>query len=374
MLKFLKKYKAFIYGLILFRIAVIILVYADAIKIDNQEYLANTLSFFFCWLLFSLPIHYFSFIKKHQTISFKFLVLLMLFSLIIINDANSNIIDNPITIIGLIITGISFLLIIVEDYIKKHLLITVVYYFFSIGYFLYIRVYLDDLDQYLQQEKEIKIILTLPFLVLIIGWILHHRNWLKSMESKKVKAELSLLKSQVNPHFFFNTLNNLYGLTVEKSDDAPDVVLKLSEMMRYTIYMGKEDVVPLKEEITFLQNYIDLHKLRYHENIDIQFETTLTKEYQIAPLLFIIALENAFKHGAEKLTKNAYIYLSMKDIEGCLEFTIENNFDKNHKETTPGIGLNNLKERLELLYPKKHQLSIDKFESVYKLSLKIDLS
>jgi LytS/YehU family sensor histidine kinase len=194
------------------------------------------------------------------------------------------------------------------------------------------------------------------------------------MESKKVKAELSLLKSQINPHFFFNTLNNLYGLTVEKSDDAPDVVLKLSEMMRYTIYMGKEDVVPLKEEITFLQNYIDLHKLRYHENIDIQFETTLTKEYQIAPLLFIIALENAFKHGAEKLTKNAYIYLSMKDIEDCLEFTIENNFDKNYKETTPGIGLNNLKERLELLYPKKHLLTIDKFDSVYKLSLKIDLS
>ena len=145
-------------------------------------------------------------------------------------------------------------------------------------------------------------------------------------------------------------------------------------MMRYTIYMGKEDVVPLKEEITFLQNYIDLHKLRYHENIDIQFETTLTKEYQIAPLLFIIALENAFKHGAEKLTKNAYIYLSMKDIEDCLEFTIENNFDKNYKETTPGIGLNNLKERLELLYPKKHLLTIDKFDSVYKLSLKIDLS
>ena len=374
MLKILKKYKAFIYGLILFRIAVIILVYTDAIKIDNQEYLANTLSFFFCWMLFSLPIHYFSFIKKHQTISIKFLVLLMLFSLIIINDANSNIIDNPITIIGLIITGISFLLIIVEDYIKKHLLITVVYYFFSIGYFLYIRVFLNDLDQYLQQEKEIKIILTLPFFVLIIGWIFHHRNWLKSMESKKVKAELSLLKSQINPHFFFNTLNNLYGLTVEKSDDAPDVVLKLSEMMRYTIYMGKEDVVPLKEEIAFLQNYIDLHKLRYHENIDIQFETTLTKEYQIAPLLFIIALENAFKHGAEKLTKNAYIHLSMKDIEDCLEFTIENNFDKNYKETTPGIGLNNLKERLELLYPKKHQLSIDKFESVYKLSLKIDLS
>lgn len=374
MLKFLKKYKAFIYGLILFRIAVIILVYTDAINIDNQEYLANTLSFIFCWMLISLPIHYFSLIKKHQTISIKFLVLLMLFSLIIINDANSNIIDNPITIIGLIITGISFLLIIVEDYIKKHLLITVVYYFFSIGYFLYIRVFLNDLDQYLQQEKEIKIILTLPFLLLIIGWIFHHRNWLKSMESKKVKAELSLLKSQINPHFFFNTLNNLYGLTVEKSDDAPDVVLKLSEMMRYTIYMGKEDVVPLKEEITFLQNYIDLHKLRYHENIDIQFETTLTKEYQIAPLLFIIALENAFKHGAEKLTKNAYIYLSMKDIEDCLEFTIENNFDKNYKETTPGIGLNNLKERLELLYPKKHLLTIDKFDSVYKLSLKIDLS
>ena len=100
---------------------------------------------------------------------------------------------------------------------------------------------------------------------MILGWLFQQWKWLKTLESKKSKAELSLLKSQINPHFFFNTLNNLYGLTVEKSDDAPNVVLKLSDMMRYTIYMGKEDLVPLKDEVDYLQNYIELHKIRYQK-------------------------------------------------------------------------------------------------------------
>ena len=349
-----------------------LLTYFDFIYIDNTEYLSNTLSLFFYWLLFSLPIYYFPFLKKHISITLKLVGIMLLFILVIVNDINAEIIDNPITFIGIIITGLTFFSIIASKFFKKYALFTIVFYFLSIVYFLYIRVYIDDLNVYLQQEKEIKIILTVPFLVLILGWFFQQWKWLKTIESKKTKAELSLLKSQINPHFFFNTLNNLYGLTVEKSDDAPNVVLKLSDMMRYTIYMGKEDFVSLKDEIEYLQNYIELHKIRYQKKVDIQFHFNNVSEYKIAPLLYIIALENAFKHGVEKLTENAFIHVHISTENENILFEIENNYEQLETNPKIGIGLENLKQRLKLLYPKKHQIKISKSNAVYKLSLKIN--
>ena len=292
--------------------------------------------------------------------------------LVIINDSNSKMIDNPITFIGIISIGLLFFSILASKFFKKYALYTVVFYVLSLSYFFYIRVYIDDINVYLQQEKEIKIILIIPFLLLILGWFFQQWKWLKTLESKKSKAELSLLKSQINPHFFFNTLNNLYGLTVEKSDDAPNVVLKLSDMMRYTIYMGKEDLVPLKDEVEYLNNYIELHKIRYQKKVDIQFKHSNISDFQIAPLLYIIALENAFKHGVEKLTENAYIHISISTDTKNILFEIENNFEKSETKHIPGIGLNNLKQRLQLLYPKKHQLTIENNDSIYKLSLKLE--
>ncbi len=372
MKSFLKKYSAFIYGLILFRVLVLLLTYFDVIYIDNSEYLSNALSFFFYWMLFSLPIYYFSFFKKHLSITLKLAGIILLFILVIVNDINAEIIDNPITFIGIIITGLGFFSIIATNFFKKYALFTIVFYVLSIGYFLYIRVYIDDLNVYLQQEKEIKIILTIPFFVLILGWVFQQWKWFKTIESKKSKAELALLKSQINPHFFFNTLNNLYGLTVEKSDDAPNVVLKLSDMMRYTIYMGKEDLVSLKDEINYLQNYIELHKIRYQKKVDIQFNFNNVSNYQVPPLLYIIALENAFKHGVEKLTENAYIHINILAENNSILFEIENNYEQLKTNSEAGIGLKNLKQRLKLLYPKKHQITIDKSDTVYKLVIKID--
>ncbi|WP_166964142.1 sensor histidine kinase [Yeosuana marina] len=372
MIAFLKKYKAFIYGLIVFRIVVLVLSYYDFVHIDNSEYLSNTLSFLFYWFLFSLPIYYFPFFKKHKIKTLKFLVLIVLFVLVIVNDANSTMIDNPITFIGIICIGLLFFSIIAPQFFKKYVLYTIVFYVLSLGYFIYLRIYTEDINVYLQQEKEIKIILTIPFLVLTLGWFFQHWKWLKSLESKKSKAELTLLKNQINPHFFFNTLNNLYGLTVEKSDDAPNVVLKLSDMMRYTIYMGKEDFVLLKDEVEYLNNYIELHKIRYQKKVDIQFKYSNISDYKIAPLLYIIGLENAFKHGVEKLKENAYIHIKINTDDGIVSFEIENNFEKPETKHKTGIGLENLKQRLQLLYPKKHQLTIENNDSVYKLSLKLD--
>jgi len=349
-----------------------VLSYFDFVHIDNSEYLSNTLSFIFYWLLFSLPIYYLSFLKIHKTNSLKFFGLVVLFILVLVNDANSKMIDNPITIIGIISIGLLFASIVASKFFKKYALFTIVYYVLSLSYFIYIRVYIDDINVYLQQEKEIKIILTIPFFVLILGWFFQQWKWMKTLESKKTKAELSLLKNQINPHFFFNTLNNLYGLTVEKSDDAPNVVLKLSDMMRYTIYMSKEDFVPLKDEVDYLKNYIELHKIRYQKKVDIQFTYSNISDYQIAPLLYIIALENAFKHGAEKLTVHAYIHINISTNDGTILFEIENNFEAPESNQDFGIGLDNLKQRLQLLYPKKHQLIIESSNSVYKFTLKLE--
>lgn len=372
MIKFLKKYKAFLFGLIFFRVDVLVLTHFDLIFIDNSEYLSNTLSFIFYWFLFSLPIYYLPFLKEHKTNSLKFFGLLVLLVFVLVNDANSKMIDNPITFIGIICIGLLFTSIVASKFFKKYALFILVFYVFSLSYFIYIRVYIDDINKYLQQEKEIKIILTIPFFILILGWFFQQWKWMKTLESKKTKAELALLKSQINPHFFFNTLNNLYGLTVEKSDEAPSVVLKLSDMMRYTIYMGKEDLVPLKDEVEYLNNYIELHKIRYHKSVDIQFTYSNIFNYEIAPLLYIIAVENAFKHGVEKSTERAFIHINISTENGIIHFEIKNNFEELYTKFNPGIGLSNLKQRLQLLYPKKHQLTIDSSGLVYKLTLKID--
>lgn len=374
MIEFLKKYKAFLYGLLIQRIAVVVLLYFNVIYIDDSGVLANMLSFIFSWLLISLPIHYFLFLKKHKATSLKLLILIFVFFVIIINDVNSKIIDNPITFVGLVGVGLSFFAILAPSYFKKNALMIIGFYVLALGYFYYIRIYIDDLNSYFQQEKEIKIILTVPFFVLLLTWFYQQWKWMKTIESKKTKAELSLLKSQINPHFFFNTLNNLYGLIIEKSDDAPSVVLKLSDIMRYTIYMGKEDVVLLKDEIEYLRNYIELHKIRYQKRVDIVFNHDYEIDYQIAPLLFIIPLENAFKHGVESLTEDAYIHINIKIDTHIVYFDIENNFEVQESSPTAGIGIQNLKQRLKLLYPNKHKIQIEVNDSIYKLALKIEMT
>ena len=143
-------------------------------------------------------------------------------------------------------------------------------------------------------------------------------------------------------------------------------------MMRHTIYLGKEDFVPLKDEIEYLKNYIELHKIRYHKTVDITFNHSHELDYQIAPLLFIIPLENAFKHGVERLTEDAYIHINLMTDNGIIQFDIENIFGILEANKTIGIGLDNLKQRLKLLYPSKHTLDIQDTDKVYKLSLKIE--
>jgi two-component system sensor histidine kinase AlgZ len=217
--------------------------------------------------------------------------------------------------------------------------------------------------------------ITLYFLVLFFTffyWLFKQIKSIIRLKNEKTKTELMHLKSQVNPHFFFNTLNNLYGLVGKDAKKAQELILKLSDMMRYSVYDGEKDTVLLSEEVTYLQNYIELHKMRYHKAIDIQFNIDITdNDYKVMPLLFIILLENAFKHGVENLRKNAYVHLNLTAHQNAINFEIENNFDVTEESQEEGIGLQNLKRRLELVYPKNHTLTTSKTDDIYLAKLNI---
>ena len=208
---------------------------------------------------------------------------------------------------------------------------------------------------------------------LLSRWIFLQIKSVIRLKNEKAKTELLHLKSQVNPHFFFNTLNNLYGL-MEKDSKEREMVLKLSDMMRYSIYEGQKEWVTLQDELDYLKNYIELQAIRYHKKSDVQFNHKIEHpQAKIMPLLFIILLENAFKHGLENLDKNAYIHMGLSESGNEVTFLVENNFELHQAPNNDGIGLKNLKRRLTLVYPNKHSLSFDVAANIYKVILTLKL-
>jgi len=204
---------------------------------------------------------------------------------------------------------------------------------------------------------------------------LRQRHRIQEAEFKQVKTELTLLKSQIQPHFFFNTLNNLYALSLDKSDRVPEVIIALSELMRYILDSAKKKEVPLAEEVKFIENYLGLEKLRFTENADIRFNVLGdTSRRKIAPMLFIPFVENSFKHGMMEPAKNGYVHVSLTTRENELEFIVENSkidlFQRTEKSSNP-LGLENVKRTLELLYPKAHRLTILDEEKRYRVELKL---
>ena len=184
----------------------------------------------------------------------------------------------------------------------------------------------------------------------------------------------SVLQNQINPHFFFNTLNNLYALSLEKSDQTPAVILKLSEMMRYTIYDCKEETVAIISEVAYLENFIALQEMRHHNRGQISFEKEITNDrLQIAPMILIVFLENAFKHGFDLFEKGAFLKINLTVKENMLHFFIENNFNEVDEKNEIGIGLENVKRRLSLIYPNTHELQITKEETIFRVDLKLEL-
>jgi sensor histidine kinase YesM len=198
------------------------------------------------------------------------------------------------------------------------------------------------------------------------------------LQHKNTESELNFLKSQINPHFLFNTLNNLYALTLKKSDQAPEVVLKLSEMMRYMLYECNEERVPLRKEVNYLENYLELEKLRQKKNIKIDFLISgMIKDQKIAPLLFIPFLENSFKHGLNNQLGDGYVKILLKILEDEIHFSIDNSKAETAPKSTGkksgGIGLVNVRRRLNLVYPNSHELSVKDSPTNYYVDLKIKL-
>lgn len=210
--------------------------------------------------------------------------------------------------------------------------------------------------------------LSLPFIGLV-EWYKKNTT-ITALQKEKSETELSLLKQQINPHFFFNTLNNLYSMSLTKDEKTPETILQLSDLMRYVIYKGKEKSVLLKDEIQYLKDYIDLQRIRLHKQLDYQFEVDqddLTVE--VAPLLFIILVENAFKHGIEPAERACFLHLKLVANEEKIQFICQNSVETPSLETSSGIGLTNLKRRLELLYPNQYDLELASNDSTYKAIL-----
>ncbi len=222
--------------------------------------------------------------------------------------------------------------------------------------------------------------LILYYILLVIISVFLFVNWLTkrireqiSLKEEKIKTEILFLKAEVNPHFFFNMLNNLYAMVEKDTALAKEVILGLSDLMHYSIYEGKNEEVTLEKEIEFLNNFIRLQKVRYHRDIDVRFAVEVDDlDLKVTPLLYIILVENAFKHGVESIPKNAYINMSLKAIGNKIAFQIENNFDI-EKKTKSGIGLKNLMRRLELLYPESSKLDIKVEQDVYYSKLELSV-
>jgi LytS/YehU family sensor histidine kinase len=189
--------------------------------------------------------------------------------------------------------------------------------------------------------------------------------------------ELKALKSQINPHFFFNTLNGIYSMSLEKDERLPQTVLQLSHLMRYLLYEAKEDMVPLEKEWQVLQDYISLQKIRSDNNLYIEQKLEgEIKDQKIAPLLLITFMENAFKHGTRTSIGNASMSLWVRVNGPDFNFMLKNRklgtneiIESDHK----GLGLENVKRRLELIYPGKHQLTISEDPQHFIVNLHLNI-
>lgn len=195
------------------------------------------------------------------------------------------------------------------------------------------------------------------------------------MAREKAEAELSFLKSQINPHFLFNSINAVYFLIDKNNSEARNALHRFSEMLRYQLYEVKDKQIPVEKEIRFLKDYINLQKLRKDEHYKVDFYVSpAAAGFVIEPLLLLPLVENAFKHISHKDDGLNYIKVNLEKKDGVMEFEVENSKEQQSvTEKQGGIGLQNVKRRLELLYPGKHELQIQNRPDVYKVNLKLNV-
>jgi len=287
-------------------------------------------------LFFLIP----RFLKKKKYISFVLLQLINIIAFFLLNFFTSVLLEYKLSVFNI-----------------KLILIEFVFEFIIISLFLSITSFLKFLSDWIDYQED-----SINF---------------KETQRQKLEAELKLLRGQINPHFLFNTLNNLYALSLDKSEKTPAMILHLSDLMRYMLYECRDNHVLIDKEINFIKNYIELEKIRIGEKAIIEMKIMgSTGLQQIAPLLFIPFIENAFKHGVNKQLDHSFIRIIF-DFEksGIIKFIIENTKDNKEQfidKKFSGIGIENVKKRLSLLYPDKYSLKITDNQKIFRVELIIE--
>lgn len=227
---------------------------------------------------------------------------------------------------------------------------------------------------------ELYVIAFVTAIKITLDFIKEHKR-VTDLEKSNLETELLFLKSQISPHFFFNTLNNIYSLSVQKSNKTPIIILKLSELMRYMLYETQSKKQTLENEILCIQNYLDLERIRHDERLEVNmYISGDIQDKEISPMLLLTFVENAFKHGANKNVGHVKININFKIKEDFLYFSVTNpmpaiteHIDNLHKSS--GIGIENVKKRLELGYNKNdYYLSIKNKKNIFVIKLKIKVS
>ena len=192
------------------------------------------------------------------------------------------------------------------------------------------------------------------------------------LQRQNLQAEMYYLKHQINPHFLMNTLNNIHALVDIESEAAKQAVIQLSDMMRYVVYGAGGDAIALKQDLKFIENYIELMRIRYTDDVKILYNRPerLSGNIEIPPLIFIVFVENAFKHGVS-YDSESYIYIDINCEEGFVVGRFENSVHPNKRNDNPGIGLENVRKRLDLIYGDHYDLQIDESDKNYCITLKI---
>lgn len=234
--------------------------------------------------------------------------------------------------------------------------------------------------------KSAAVILVCVLLIIVISSVVkiltHNYKSLeknKTLENKILQAqlqikeqELKFLKLQIHPHFLFNSLNTIYGFALRKKDEAPEMILKLSNLLDYILYQVDKPKVSLQDEINHLEDYISLEEMRFHDTLNVSFQKeNINADIQIAPMLLIPFLENSFKHG-KIVDEKLEVAINLSINNDNLVFEIKNS-SENEENQRKGIGLENIQKRLEMLYPNAHQLIVEAEENQFKIQLQIKI-
>ena len=284
-------------------------------------------------------------------------------------------------------------------FFKKRKALFIFTYLFSILFFAFIQRLIDNYiviaynltewksepllsaPVYLYNVIKLQFIVTIPLAIKLVYYLAEEKNRVQSILSEKLQTELFSLRNQFHPHFLFNVLNSLYSKILSKSDDSADIVLKISDFLRYSVYDVNTKNISLTKEIEYLKNYISLQQLRFDNRLELSFSTSGIMENQfIEPFLILPFIENSFKYSLDDVNSQAWITISITASEEWLVIKIENSLppvfakNKDAENQYSGIGIANVKRRLELLYPNQHILTIKNEVDSFFVSLKIKLN